>query len=178
MEERIAEILADFAKRMNFDPEALRVANRKQAMVPRGATPIDPAGTAPGLVVPVDDGPTVIVLPGPPRELKSMWPKAVATGAAREVLDRAEPLELTTLRLFGIPESEIAKTLREIEDDTDLSGLEITTCLRRASSTSTSAIAPAARRRSRRSGPGSSIATAASSSPMTAPRSTSRSHLC
>ena len=132
MEERIAEILAGFAKRMNFDPEALRVANRKQAMVPRGATPIDPAGTAPGLVVPVDDGPTVIVLPGPPRELKSMWPKAVATAAAREVLDRAEPLELTTLRLFGIPESEIAKTLREIEDDTDLSGLEITTCLRRA----------------------------------------------
>ncbi len=132
MEERIAEILAGFAKRMNFDPEALRVANQKQAMVPRGATPIDPAGTAPGLVVPVDDGPTVIVLPGPPRELKSMWPKAVATGAAREVLDRAEPLELTTLRLFGIPESEIAKTLREIEDDTDLSGLEITTCLRRA----------------------------------------------
>jgi nicotinamide-nucleotide amidase len=132
MEERIAAILAGFAKRMSFDPEALRVANRKQAMVPRGATPIDPAGTAPGLVVPVDDGPTVIVLPGPPRELKAMWGKAIATDAAREVLDPAEPLELTTLRLFGIPESEIAKTLREIEEETDLSGLEITTCLRRA----------------------------------------------
>ena len=43
-----------------------------------------------------------------------------------------EPIGLTTLRLFGIPESEIAKTLREIEEDTDLSDLEITTCLRRA----------------------------------------------
>jgi nicotinamide-nucleotide amidase len=132
MEARIAGILAEFARRMSFDAEALREANRKQAMVPRGATPIAPAGTAPGLVVPVDDGPTVIVLPGPPRELKSMWPKAVATDAAREVLDRAEPLELTTLRLFGIPESEIAKTLREIQEDADLSELEITTCLRRA----------------------------------------------
>ena len=132
MEQRIADILAEFAKRMNFDPEALREANRKQAMVPEGATAINPAGTAPGLVVPVDDGPTVIVLPGPPRELKHMWPLALETEPVREVLDGVEPIGLTTLRLFGIPESEIAKTLREIEQDTDLSELEITTCLRRA----------------------------------------------
>jgi nicotinamide-nucleotide amidase len=33
--------------------------------------------------------------------------------------------------MIGIPESEIAKSLREIEADTDLSPLEITTCLRR-----------------------------------------------
>jgi nicotinamide-nucleotide amidase len=132
MEERIASILAEFAKRMNFDADALRDANRKQAMVPEGSVPIDPAGTAPGLVVPVDDGPTVIVLPGPPRELKHMWPQALETQPVRELLDRADPIEQTTLRLFGIPESEIAKTLREIEDETDLSGLEITTCLRRA----------------------------------------------
>src|SRR5512144_1630451 len=62
MEEKIAEIVSGFARRMRFDPDALRDANRKQAMVPRGAAAIDPAGTAPGLVVPVDDGPTVIVL--------------------------------------------------------------------------------------------------------------------
>src|SRR5262249_27846274 len=34
-------------------------------------------------------------------------------------------------RMFGIPESEIAQALREIEAETDLSPLEITTCLRR-----------------------------------------------
>ena len=50
-----------------------------------------------------------------------MWPQALETEPVRAVLERAEPLELTTLRLFGIPESEIAKTLREIEEDTDLS---------------------------------------------------------
>ncbi len=33
--------------------------------------------------------------------------------------------------MFGIPESEIAQSLREIEEKTDLSALEITTCLRR-----------------------------------------------
>ncbi len=132
MERKIAGILASFAKRMRFDPDALRIANRKQAMVPVGATALDPVGTAPGLVVPVDDGPTVIVLPGPPRELQEMWPAAVAAAPTRAVLDGAEPYETASLRLFGIPESEIAQTLREIEQATDLSELEITTCLRRA----------------------------------------------
>ena len=35
-----------------LDEEALVAANRKQAMVPEGATALDPIGTAPGLVVP------------------------------------------------------------------------------------------------------------------------------
>ena len=132
MEEKIAGILAGFARRLRFDAEALREANRKQALVPRGAITIDPAGTAPGLVVPVDGGPTVVVLPGPPRELQSMWPQALETEPVRSVLERAEPYEGAMLRLFGIPESEIAKTLREIESDgLDLSPLEITTCLRK-----------------------------------------------
>ena len=103
-------------RRLNFDAEALREANRKQAVVPKGSTLIDPAGTAPGLVVPVDDGPVVIVMPGPPRELHAMWPKALETEPVRAVLDRAEPYAGVMLRLFGIPESEIAKSLREIEE--------------------------------------------------------------
>ena len=112
-----------------FDADALREANRKQAMVPRGAATIDPAGTAPGLVVPTD-GPTVIVLPGPPRELQAMWPAALESEPVRAVLSRATPFQGYTLRLIGIPESEIAKTLREVERRTDLAALEITTCLR------------------------------------------------
>lgn len=131
MESKIAAIIAGFARRMRFDPEALRIANRKQAMVPHGAEAIDPAGTAPGLVLEVADGPTVIVLPGPPRELHAMWEPAIATEAAQRVVAHAEPYETQTVRLFGIPESEIAQSLREIEADADLSPLEITTCLRR-----------------------------------------------
>jgi len=131
MEQRIAEILAGFARRLRFDAEALREANRKQALIPEGATPIDPAGTAPGLVVPTQ-GPTVIVLPGPPRELQSMWPKALATDDARSALAGATPYGGQTMRIFGIPESELAQSLREIGADLDLAPLEITTCLRRA----------------------------------------------
>jgi len=131
MEEKIARILRAFARRLRLDEDALRAANRKQAMIPAGSTAIDPVGTAPGLVVPAN-GLVVIVLPGPPRELQPMWESAIATEPAREVLGRATPLHGYTLRMFGIPESEIARSLREIEaEGIDLSAVEITTCLRR-----------------------------------------------
>jgi len=132
MEQKIAAILAGFARRLKFDADALREANRKQAMVPAGATTIDPEGTAPGLVVPVPGGPTVIVMPGPPRELQAMWPHALDASPARAVLERAEPYAQAVLRLFGVPESEIARSLVEIEQGgVDLERLEITTCLRK-----------------------------------------------
>lgn len=131
MEAKIAEVLRGFAKRFNFDEEAVLEANRKQAMVPEGATPLDPVGTAPGLVVPAGER-VVVVLPGPPRELQPMWPAALETGPVRAVLSRATPLHGYTLRMFGVPESEIAKSLREIEGDgVELDAVEITTCLRR-----------------------------------------------
>ena len=130
MEEKIAQIIARYARRLRFDPEAVREGNRKQAMVPEGAVAIDPAGTAPGLVVPAD-GQVVIVLPGPPRELQDMWPRALAAAPAQEVLGRAQPYTTMSIRMFGIPESELAKALREIEDEgVPLDQLEVTTCLR------------------------------------------------
>jgi nicotinamide-nucleotide amidase len=48
-------------------------------------------------------------------------------------LARATPLHGYTMRMFGVPESEIARSLREIEadDGVDLDAVEITTCLRR-----------------------------------------------
>jgi nicotinamide-nucleotide amidase len=132
LEERIAEILRPLMSRWpDLDPDAIRASNRKQAVVPVGATVLEPVGTAPGLVVPVDGGPTVVVLPGPPRELHAMWPAAVRTDAFRAAAAGAVELRQETLRLYGIPESEIAETLRLAEDAHGLEGLEITTCLRR-----------------------------------------------
>jgi nicotinamide-nucleotide amidase len=134
MEAKIAAILRRFARNRSFkfDEEAVMAANRKQAMMPEGAEALDPIGTAPGLVVPAGDR-VVIVLPGPPRELRPMWPRALETDAVRAVLDRATPLHGLTMRMFGVPESEIAKSLREIEDDdgVDVDAVEVTTCLRR-----------------------------------------------
>jgi nicotinamide-nucleotide amidase len=131
MEEKIAAVLRAYGRHLRFDEEAVRVANRKQAMVPEGAVALDPIGTAPGLVVPAD-GRVVVVLPGPPRELRPMWPAALASEPVREALSRATPLHGYTLRMFGIPESEIARSLREIgAEGVDLDAVEVTTCLRR-----------------------------------------------
>lgn len=131
MEAKIAEILSGFAQRFRLDEAALREANRKQAMVPEGAVALDPVGTAPGLVVPAGER-VVVVLPGPPRELQPMWEAAVETAPVREVLARATPLRAYTMRMFGVPESEIAKSLREMEGEgLELGSVEVTTCLRR-----------------------------------------------
>ena len=135
LEERIAEILRPLMARWpDLDQDAVRLSNRKQAVIPEGATVLGPVGTAPGLVVPPGrpPGPTVVVLPGPPRELQPLWEDAAATEAFRAAVPDFTAFEQSTLRLFGIPESEIAASLRAVEaQGADLSGLEITTCLRR-----------------------------------------------
>jgi nicotinamide-nucleotide amidase len=131
LERRIGEIIARFARRWNLDPKALQVANEKQAMVPTGAIALDPVGTAPGLVVPADRQ-LVVVLPGPPRELQESWRQAVLTDPFQHLIAAAPRYRQTMVRMFGIPESEIAETLRVAEGEIGLDGLEITTCLRRA----------------------------------------------
>ncbi len=135
LEQRIADILRPMMRRWpGLDPEAIRISNRKQAVIPVGATVLEPVGTAPGLVVPPadGDGPTVVVLPGPPRELQPMWETARTTEAFAAAVAGARTYHRGIIRLFGIPESEIASTLRSAEEaGLPLSDLEITTCLRR-----------------------------------------------
>ncbi len=136
LEGTIAEIVAPMTRRWRrVDPEAVAVGTRKQATVPVGAAVLQPVGTAPGAVVsPADgDGPTVVVLPGPPRELQGMWPHAVETAEFSAAVGGRTSYRQHTVRLFGIPESEIAETLRVAEREVDgIERLEITTCLRRA----------------------------------------------
>ncbi len=134
LEARIAEILRTLmAGRHGVDFEAVMAANRKQAMVPAGAEILDPVGTAPGIVLSAaGDGPTVVVLPGPPRELQPMWSRAVETVAVQQAIAGRTEYRQETVRMFGLAESGLAETLREAESRIDgFSGLEITTCLRR-----------------------------------------------
>jgi len=90
-EEVVSRISERFAKRGITMPEI----NRRQGMVPEGATLIDnPNGTAPGLWI--ERGRTLIVmLPGPPREMKPMFegvlkdrltPRSGGRGLFRRVL--------------------------------------------------------------------------------------------
>lgn len=131
LEERIAGILRRLiGNRAGVDFDAVMTANRKQAMVPEGAEVLDPVGTAPGVVVP--GTPTVVVLPGPPRELQPMWPRALATAAVQEAIAGRTVYRQETIRMFGLPESGLAETLRIGEAGIDgFDRMEITTCLRR-----------------------------------------------
>jgi nicotinamide-nucleotide amidase len=131
LEEKIATILKRLRARFtDVDFDAVRAANRKQAMVPAGATILDPVGTAPGVVVP--GKPTVLVLPGPPRELQPMWHTAVKTAALQEAIAGRTEYRQDMVRMFGLPESGLAETLREAQGRIDgFDRLEITTCLRR-----------------------------------------------
>jgi len=131
LEDKITDILKRFMGNFaNVDLEAVRAANRKQAMIPAGSHVLDPVGTAPGVVVP--GKPTIIVLPGPPRELQPMWPKAVQTDAVAEAIAGRTTYRQKTVRMFGLPESGLAETLREAEEEVSgFETLEITTCLRR-----------------------------------------------
>ena len=136
LQARIAEILRPLMARWpDLDPVAVLESNRKQAVIPAGAFVLEPVGTAPGLVVtPAGDGagPTVVVLPGPPRELQPMWEVAVGTALVRAALRGAADYRRSMLRLYGMPESEIAATLRVAADGAiELDRLEVTTCLRR-----------------------------------------------
>jgi nicotinamide-nucleotide amidase len=133
LEARIGAIVARLSARRGWrmEPAATAAGVTKQAQVPVGATVLEPVGTAPGLVVPVAagrSGPPVLVLPGPPSELQGMWPAALAAELVRTALAGATELRQETLRLWGTPESELAATLRRIDDQ--LRGLEVTTCLR------------------------------------------------
>lgn len=130
-ENKIADILRHLMARFEgVDFEAVRAANRKQAMIPEGAHVLDPVGTAPGVVVP--GKPTVIVLPGPPRELQPMWRRAIETPTAQEAIAGRTTYEQKMIRMFGLPESGLAETLRDAEKTVPgFDALEITTCLRR-----------------------------------------------
>lgn len=130
LEAKIAAILKHLMARFTgVDFDAVRAANRKQAMVPAGAHVLDPVGTAPGVVVP--GSPTVLVLPGPPRELQAMWPAAVAEQAFQQAVAGRTVYRQDTVRMFGLAESALAETLRDAQSLPGFADLEITTCLRR-----------------------------------------------
>ena len=133
LEQRVAAIVERLMARrgLRADPEATAAGVRKQALVPEGATVLEPVGTAPGLVVPPAEGregPTVLVLPGPPAELQGMRPEAVAAAATRKAIEGRRELRQETLRLWRALESQLAATLRGHEPE--MAGLEVTTCLR------------------------------------------------
>jgi nicotinamide-nucleotide amidase len=128
LEAQIEAVSRAAAARLQRDYADFAPGVTKQATVPDGAISLGLAGTAPGLLVPRDGGRVVVILPGPPAELKRLWPNALETEAFEALLAHAAPPGRRVLRLFGVSESAVARALAEAGGDGD--GVEVTICAR------------------------------------------------
>ena len=88
--------------------------NKKQAMIPEGGIVLaNHNGTAPGVVIEDPAGApvkTVIMLPGPPREVRSIWEEEVEPYLAGRT---NEVIVSHTVKLFGIGESTMDAMLHD-----------------------------------------------------------------
>lgn len=106
-----AELAAWFAQR----GRAMAENNLRQAMVPEGATVLDnDRGTAPGLVIPAGEGKEIIVLPGPPVELRPMFQQQVVPHLTRRMGLRPVSMVSRTLRFVDIGESTLEDKLKDL----------------------------------------------------------------
>lgn len=128
----VAQLEHFFAARNRPMPER----NRVQALVPEGATVLpNPHGTAPGLAMEVRPNPFrdngsaswLIMLPGPPRELRPMFTDVVAP-LVRRALPLKSEYVCRTLRSTGLGESAVAARLSGLLQPLVEQGLDLGYC--------------------------------------------------
>ena len=131
VDEELAAAIEEFsravAKRLNRPFGDFTEGIRKQAVLPQGAEWVGLVGTAPAVVLPRGDR-VAVALPGPPRELQELWPRVVETAPLRRLLERARTPERRVIRLFGLSESAVARSLAEAGGEGD--GVDVTICAR------------------------------------------------
>jgi nicotinamide-nucleotide amidase len=128
LEAQIETVSRAAAERLRRDYAQFVPGVTKQATKPETAISLGLAGTAPGLLIPRDGERVVVVLPGPPGELRRLWPNALETAAFRALLARTRPPGRRVFRLFGVSESAVARALDDAGGDGD--GVEVTICAR------------------------------------------------
>jgi len=103
--ERLKKFFAQFGREMTPN-------NEKQAMMPEGCTVFaNNYGTAPGLAV-EGGGKTVIMLPGPPREMEPIYREEVKPFLLKKQNDKV--LLSKTLHIFGMGESQVEHRLHDL----------------------------------------------------------------
>ena len=127
LEAQIDQVSRTVADRLGRPYADFQHGVTKQATLPAGAISLGLAGTAPGLVL--DTGTCVaVILPGPPGELRRLWPRAVEAAPLQRVLARTQRPGRRVMRFFGVSESALARALAEVGGDGD--GVEATICAR------------------------------------------------
>ena len=125
LEREIENVSRMVAERLRRPYRDFEEGVRKQATIPEGAVVVGVAGTAPALVLESTTS-VAVVLPGPPVELRRLWPVALETDPVRAVLARARVPERRLLRFYGASESTVAHALEEAGGETE--GLTATVC--------------------------------------------------
>lgn len=98
-------------KYLAIDDEEILEANRNQAYFPEGSIILpNENGTAPGAII-SENNKTLIILPGPPKEMKAMFKNHVVKYLSNLT---GEIIKSKTLRIFGIGESLMAKKVNDI----------------------------------------------------------------
>lgn len=106
--EMVARRTRDVAARRYLDFDDVFAQTRRQALLPRGARPVPPAGVAPGIAL--RHGPTrVYALPGVPSELRAMWSWVRGELAAAVLGDAVTRV----VRVFGVGELQVGAVLDE-----------------------------------------------------------------
>ena len=97
------EVLAEIRQRFASRGYQMTANNERQALIPKGATVLpNPNGTAPGIKM-TQDGKLIVLLPGPPREMKPMFDDYVI--ADLEKMSRGIRISTRTLKVTGLGES-------------------------------------------------------------------------
>jgi nicotinamide-nucleotide amidase len=125
LEIEIATFSRSLAERFGRPYTEFASGVRKQASLPEGAHVLGLAGTAPGFVLEVGAC-VVVVLPGPPGELRRLWVAAVESPWVRGVLERIAPPQRRVLRFYGVTESAVARALADAGGEGD--AVEATVC--------------------------------------------------
>jgi nicotinamide-nucleotide amidase len=127
LEAKIEGVSRAIAERLGRPYADFKTGVTKQASLPRGAVSLGLAGTAPAVLL-EHAGTVIVLLPGPPPELRRLWAVAVAHPVVEGVLARAASRGHLSLRFYGPSESAVAQALEEAGGEG--SDLEITVCAR------------------------------------------------
>ncbi len=128
LEREIEGVARAVADRLGRPYSDLATGVRKQATLPDGAVPVGLAGTAPAFVLEHEGGRVAVSLPGPPGELRRLWPAVLAAPAVQALAARATRPDHRVLRFFAVPEAAVAETVEAAGGEED--GLELTVCAR------------------------------------------------
>lgn len=96
-----------------FRERVMTKNNLKQGLIPEGATVIkNNNGTAPGVII-EDDNKIMIILPGPPKEMKPMFEESVKP----YLQEKSDSILVSrVVKILGIGESAVAEEIKDLID--------------------------------------------------------------